>query len=281
MRHQSGWRRWGPAAVCAMGLALVPSGAMGQPADGTATARAAFERGIAAVEREQFADAAAAFEESYRLRAVPVVLFNLAGAYDRMGRVRQAMDTYQRYLREAGGSTSPERLAFVATALERLRGRLATVDVVLTPAGAALTVDGRDETVNPEGLRLDPGDRVFAVSAEGFVTHRETLVLRPGERSTLRLSLAPQVAAQPTPVVQPPRAVTEALVSDARVRPDAPEGASGTDRGGVTRRWWFWTGVGVVTVGATAAVLGALGAFNTQPPPPPGLDYGVNALMAR
>ena len=120
MQHDLGWRcvarGWLLAAVL-----VLPSGALAQTVEGGAAARAAFERGIAAVEREQFADAASAFEASYRLRAVPVVLFNLAGAYDRMGRAREAVETYTRYLREVEPTVSAERVRFVREALRSLR----------------------------------------------------------------------------------------------------------------------------------------------------------------
>lgn len=278
MQHDPGCRSvvrgWMLAAVLAL-----PSVALAQTVEGGSAARAAFERGIAAVEREQFADAASAFEASYRLRAVPVVLFNLAGAYDRMGRARDAQETYTRYLREVEPTVSAERVRFVREALTRLRASLATMEVVVSPPGAVVTVDGRDAAVSADGLRLDPGEHVFAVSSEGHVTHRETRLLRPGERSVLRVSLSRQEAALPASVVVPPRTGTAGPEVDARVRSVPADTVS--DGEGVTRQWWFWTGVGVATVGATMAVLGVLGVFNTQPPPPMGLDYGVNALMAR
>lgn len=95
------------AAALAAALALSPSLAFAQPAAPDAQARAAFDRGIADVDAGRFANAVAAFEESYRLRPAAVVLYNLASAYTRMGRHQQAIATYERYLSEGAPASPP------------------------------------------------------------------------------------------------------------------------------------------------------------------------------
>lgn len=254
-------------------LVLLPGVAAAQPSDPTQAARAAFNRGLGAAREERFAEAATAFEESYRLRPVPVVLFNLAGAYDRMGRVRQAVEYYNRYLREAGSTLAPERVTQVQANVVRLQQQLATVRLVLTPTTARVEVDGRDEPLSPEGLRLEAGEHAFSITALGFSPQRQLLTLQPGERRTLQVRLD-AVATGEAPTATP----AGHTQIDPRVRVSVP-GEHGENS--VVDRWWFWTGVGAVVVGGVVATLAAVGVFNTTAPPPQGVNYSVDALTAR
>lgn len=61
-------------------------------------ARAAFEAGQTAYEAGRFEEAATQFERSFALSQEPDILFNLANAYDRLRRDREALESYRRYL---------------------------------------------------------------------------------------------------------------------------------------------------------------------------------------
>ncbi|MEZ4405150.1 MAG: hypothetical protein R3A52_01480 [Polyangiales bacterium] len=255
-RDLCGWR----SAAFALALTLAPTTALAQ----TEPARAAFDRGMAQVQSEQFALAAASFEESYRLRPVPVVLFNLAGAYDRMGRARQAIETYERYLREAGETLPQERTAFVRDALTRLRGQLSTVTLRVTPRDYAVEVDGRRETPVASALTLDPGRHVLTFTADGHAVARRELDARAGASTeldvTLTASAATNTATPPDPRVS--------LTPSEEGRP-------------VTQRWWFWTGVGVAAAGVAVGIMAAAGVFTSLAPAPDGLSYSVDAVRGR
>jgi len=256
----------------ALGLAASTS-AEAQPEPTSQAARQAFERGMAEAQGARYAQAAEAFEESYRLRPVPVVLYNLAGAYAQNQQPRRAIAAYERYLREGGDTLPAERVAFVQVALTRLRGQLATVRLEVTPTPQGVDVDGHPETPEGDTLRLDPGTRAIALSATGFRREQRTLTLLPGSTLTLRLTLA----AERTTDASARTASTErpGVALDPRTAP-TPERDDG-----LTRQWWFWPGVGVVAVGVTLGVLAAVGVFDRVGPPPDGLDYTVNALTNR
>ncbi len=269
-------------------LSMAPSRVAAQTPDAAVTARIAFDRGIAEARQERFAEAAAAFEESYRLRPVPVVLFNLAGAYDRMGRVRQALDHYLRYLHDAGSTVNSARSAQVQANIARLRVQLAVVQLELTPPTARVEVDGRDSVRTPDGLELEAGEHVVSVSAPGFVSQRQSLTLRLGERRALQVRLEP-VAVEPAPTPAPAVSTTPApLVTqpaeaprptpDPRVQVQPPTDSHETP---VVRRWWFWTGIGAGIVGGAVAGMAAAGVFNVTASPPTGVHYAVDALSSR
>jgi len=242
----------------------------------TAAARAAFERGMAEAQGTRYAQAAAAFEESYRLRPVPVVLYNLAGAYAQDRQLGRAIATYERYLREGGDTLPAERVAFVRDTLTRLRGQRATVRLDVRPTPDAVRVDGQPVQAEGGAVQVDPGERTVEVSAPGHAAAQRTLTLLAGDAFTLRLTLTPTAsAARVGTRGAGPRAATAAGPVDARVAlsPGADEG--------ITRQWWFWPGVGVAAVGVTLGVLAASGVFDRLAPPPEGLDYIVNALTNR
>lgn len=260
-RELCAWR----SVAFALALTLAPRAALAQ----TEPARAAFDRGMAQVQSEQFALAATSFEESYRLRPVPVVLFNLAGAYDRMGRARQAIETYERYLREAGATLPQERTAFVRDALTRLRGQLSTVTLRVTPRDYAVEVDGRREAPVASALTLDPGRHVLTFTADGHAVARRELDARAGASTDLDVTLTPNaVAAETAPG---PRATPDPRVTLTPSEEGRP----------VTQRWWFWTGVGVAAAGVAVGIMAAAGVFNSLAPAPDGLSYSVDAVRGR
>lgn len=265
------------ASVLAALLALTPSLAFAQPAAPDVQARAAFDRGITDVDAGRFANAVAAFEESYRLRPAAVVLYNLASAYTRLGRHQQAIATYERYLSEGGSRLPPDRVQSVRERIAELRRDMPVVVLRIRPAPFSLTVDGRLQAVTGDELALDPGSHLLVATAPSHAAQQREVQLAPGGRVTWEAELAAEaapvvaVATTPAVVMTPARvAVTPHPSQPARPAPSAEPG--------ITSRWWFWTGIGVVVAGGTLAALGASGAFDTTQPPVGGTAYDVSAI---
>lgn len=266
------------ACFFAAALGLAPAMGFAQPVvDPVAAARAAFERGLAEARADRFAAAASAFEESYRLRSAPVVLYNLAGAYARMGNDRRAIETYERYLTEGGTALPDDRVRLVRESIERLRRELATVPMRVDPPDAVVEVDGRVERLQGGALVLDPGMHVCTLSAPGRVSVRRDLRLSSGANSPLEVrldALPPQATPSPVVVrVETPRPV----VTPHPAPVQAPAAASR----GITSQWWFWTGIGVVLAGATVGALAAGGVFTSEEPLVGGTAFNVSAVQGR
>ncbi len=261
---------------------LAPAVASAQNAPVDAEARAAFERGMAETTANRYASAVAAFEESYRLRPVAVVLFNLAAAYSRMGRDQLAIATYERYLTEGGDRVAADRVQWVRTRIAELRRSLPVVVLQLRPATATITVDGRPQEVTGGEIALDPGNHLLVASAPGHAPQQRDLHLAPAARVTWDAQLEP-TAVEPAPAIATaattaPLALRPAATPHPASEPDAPSASSP----GITSRWWFWTGAGLVLAGAaTAIVLGATGAFTTTEGPVGDTAYDVNTLRLR
>ncbi len=266
------------ASVLAAALALTPSLAFSQHAAPDAQARAAFERGIADVDAGRFANAVVAFEESYRLRPVAVVLYNLASTYTRMGRHQQAITTYERYLSEGGSRLPPDRVRSVRERIAELRRELPVVVLRIRPAPFTLTVDGRPQAVTGDELTLDPGSHLLVATAPSHAPQQREVQLAPGGRVTWEAELtAERAPIAPTPTVTPTVARTPARVA-VTPHPSQPDRPAPSAEPAITSRWWFWTGLGVVVTGGTLAALGAVGVFDTTQPPVGGTAYDVSAI---
>jgi tetratricopeptide (TPR) repeat protein len=116
-------------------LALVPTAARAQTPDagvGTAAeaevgvepvadgeARELFERGVEAFDAERYDEALALFLESHALRPSPLVLYNIAVAERRLGRLGDAIAHLEQYL--AGAEPGDARRELILAELEELR----------------------------------------------------------------------------------------------------------------------------------------------------------------
>lgn len=173
------------------------------PATDPATiGRISFDRAVHALEESRFADAALAFEESYRINPVPVVQFNLAYAYRGLGRINDAIQQIERFL-AAPGSTPADRVAAAQTELTTLRGLLVHVQVTRTPADAQLMVDGQIATLVGTELVVDPGHHVLELSRDGYRRARREVDWPAQTRTELSFALelvdiAPRLRIEPS-----------------------------------------------------------------------------------
>jgi hypothetical protein len=200
-----GWPRAHQAHASAARLVLAigallggaaPSRAWAQqqpsPGQGTAAqARALFERGVAALDDGRPRDAIEPLEQSRALRALPVVDYNLGLAYRGAGRYLDAIRAFERYLASPPPQASPADLAAVQRALGELRSGVATLVVNVTPAAAAVLLDGRTVQWAGNTAQVDPGDHVLEAQADGYALERRAVSLPRGARAVVALVLAP------------------------------------------------------------------------------------------
>lgn len=171
----------------ATALTFAPATTLAQtpPDDG---ARVAFNDGMRGLVERRFHDAALAFERSYALRPLPVVLYDLGLAYRGMGRYRAAIDAFSRYLAHPDDAT-PERLAAISDEVRDLERMLVRVTLSVTPIEAAVSVDGRVREGHDPELPLDPGPHAIECSLAGWRSVRREIAGAPGERVEVRCAL--------------------------------------------------------------------------------------------
>lgn len=192
------------AAVLGLLFLLVPWSAAGAedapPDQRRVAARAAFLEAIQLAEAGRWADALAAFTRSDTQKPHPLTAYNMAYCEEVLGHYASARKLLRRAITESGAEARlSDREEAARELLRRVEGRLARVQVTITPVDATLEVDGRPlevevvpgqrprfiaGTLKPGAGRvpptsrfevlLDPGHHVFILSRQG----RSSLVLR-------------------------------------------------------------------------------------------------------
>lgn len=101
--------------------AETPPAEADETADTDEQARTLYLRGDRLYSEGQYEEATAAFQESYELSGRPGLLFNLANAYERLGRLEEALQALQRFAPEAPEHQRATVNARISTLEERLR----------------------------------------------------------------------------------------------------------------------------------------------------------------
>lgn len=232
-------------------------------AQGVPSARESYELGTRELEAHRYATAVEALETSYRLDPVPVVLFNLGLAHQGVGHLRAAIDAFERYAAQAR-DVPPARAEALRQRVEQLRAALCTLAFEGASTSARLLVDGREEPIVDGVARVDPGEHVVELRAAGRATMRQTMHLAPGTREVLRLELAPEPAPRVEPAASPAPPPVPTVVAP-RADVPTPHPRAPAPSPSITSRWWFWTAIGAVAVGALVAGL-AVGLPHTEAP---------------
>jgi hypothetical protein len=184
-----------------------------------AEARAAFVQAVELAKATHWAEALAAYERSAKLRPHAITTYNIGVCRRAMGEYTLARETFVRALAESEAA-SPPQLAESLAANDRayiaeIDGVLATANVQLTPANAAITVDGRPLELRgksgdglpiltagtrapgpgeppPQGnfrVSLNPGTHVFTVSRAGFADAVVNRTFAAASTADLKLDL--------------------------------------------------------------------------------------------
>ena len=151
-----------------------------------------FELGVQAYKRRDFQGALEHLLASNRLVPNRNVTFNVARAYEQMGRYAEAFRHYSEY---RAVETDPERLKVADEALARMRPFVALVRVETDPPGARIYVDRKDlgsRGETPRLLALDPGTHEIIVDREGYHEAQASSVsLVVGREASVALELEP------------------------------------------------------------------------------------------
>jgi len=207
----------------------------------TETARRYFEAGVAAMQRQDWAEAVNGFENSERLRRTASVSLNLGIARHRLGRLLEARAALNDFLANATPAQHAQHDAEVGRLVSEIGRRLGRIRLTeLRPTSSTVTVDGQPAVLNDaRELTVNPGEHRLRAEADGFVTREETIPVAEGATRPVALVLVPVAA-----VVPPARAAE-------------PSATPAATSGSLVTRWWFWTGIAVVAAGVTVGVVAA------------------------
>jgi tetratricopeptide (TPR) repeat protein len=204
--------RTGRIAGVVLILALLLGGpARADPDGDRALARRRYDEGLAAVDRGDLEEALAAFQEAYRLRPHPLVLYNVGQAYAALGRPREAVEALERYLKEAGSTAPADRRETVAQQILALKAKLPPPPQSPPPPAPILPSD--TELSSPAAVARPSNAGAYGLTAGGLAILGGALGLRLWNDGRYRQwqsdsgSLSRAV---------PPRSAAEAEVIDAQ-----------------------------------------------------------------
>jgi hypothetical protein len=230
-----------------------------------ASARALFEEGVALGEQGDWAGAEDRFRRARTLRASPVITYNLASALVERGKLVEASEILRSVDGEA--KAEPELQRSARRLRDELAGRIGrlTVSVIGFSRGDRVQLDEADLLDAQLGVEIpiDPGSHQLRALRAGHLLVSRRVLVASGGNEKVSLNV-------PT-LFAPPRAVANATLigtdqADSSGPDVAPRAATAPsdERPGITSRWWFWTGLGVVAVGAVAVGV-ALAAGSAKP----------------
>jgi tetratricopeptide (TPR) repeat protein len=224
-------------------LLLMAAGAQAQakPGErGAATvddqeARDLFRLGKQAFDEGRYERALKYFKDAYDLSGRAALQFNIGTVLDRLRRDREAIEAYQSYLTQTPDATNRSAVEERVRWLQDAQSKPAAVESTPSQPPASAV----QPAATAPSLPAAPPPQAAA--------------------STPQASAAPPPEAEP-PVPSPAETARAAVASEPAGAPARDSAPASTP---VTSRWWFWTGLGAVAVGAV--VLGvALGSSSSK-----------------
>lgn len=290
-----------PAPPAPSAPAPAPAPAPQPPED---EAKRHFDQGVALFNDGNYSAALAEFEQAYKLRPQPFVLYNIALTQKSLFRYTDAIASLQKFLDESQ-NLAPEKRAEATQIIAEMKALLADVTLEITPANATIAIDGRvvGQTPIEKPVSIAAGTHKLEVTADGYEPQKRDLMITAGVplKITLELkaivktgkvrinSAAPRAmvsidgkAIGPVPVEVELEAGghrLEVIADNYQTRRDELVVAAGQTRQlDVTldkivrqkkawyKHWYVWAGAGAVLVGgATACTLA--GCFDSRQSP--------------
>jgi len=249
------------------------------------TAESIKKIGDAAFLDGRHAEALGHYQRSYAKSPDPALLYNIGRCHQELGDYPKAHDYFTRFAVEA----PPEMRAKVPLLKDRIASiaaKIATVKIAANVVGAKVTINGVlvGESGTLDALRVNAGRLVIEASKDKYFPEKQTIDAPGGtttsislvllERQTsgvLRLSsnvVGAAVSVDGKTVGNPPLELTVPAgthtITASRVGYEPYSGSVLVPAGGskdhvvvlaatpgITSKWWFWTGIGVVVVGGT------------------------------
>lgn len=197
-----------------MGAAVVTTTVAASPDDAAAQtptaaqrdeAKRRFQAGLDLFREGNYPASLVEFKRAYDTAPNYNVLYNIGQVYFQLQDYVDASKYLSQYLDEGGKRITPARRAEVEADLEKLKMRIAQVNVVTNVPGAQILVDDEPLGVTPlpQPVLVSAGRRVFSATREGRQSVRKTVEVAGGDRLDVQLDL-PELAPGQVPTPLPP-----------------------------------------------------------------------------
>jgi len=170
------------ALVTLLAAALSSSPALADDGD---KAKEHFLKGKALVEEGAHDKAIIEFEASYKLKPVPIVLYNIGICYDELHRYADAAKYYTLYLAGAE-DVSKELKAQVEARIKKIKQFIGSLNLVVTEEGAEIIVDGKLVGLTPfEVIFLETGEHDLLLRRTGLPDFTKKFTIVSGETTKI------------------------------------------------------------------------------------------------
>lgn len=157
-------------------------------------AKARYMKGVELHEEGDFQAALIEFKKSYELLPNFHVLFNIGQEYFQLGDYVNAMKTFQQYLDDGGKRVPADKKDQVVRDLEKLKARVATINVKINVQGAEVRVDDQlQAVVLPGSVLVSTGRRKLEFSKSGYKTVTRSEDFAGQETREIVIDLQPEV----------------------------------------------------------------------------------------
>lgn len=182
----------GAPAVAVLGLAT-PAAAQPGAAQRSEEAKQRYMKGVELHDEGDYQSALIEFRRSYELVPNFNVLFNVGQEYFNLADYANALKTFQQYMEEGGKRIPPNRKEQVEGYIEKLKSRVATMNVKVNVQGAELRIDDQViAAVIPGNVLVSTGKRRIEVSKQGFRTQTKTEEFAGQETKEVSFELQPE-----------------------------------------------------------------------------------------
>ncbi len=154
-------------------------------------ARTRFDRGVELYRTGAYGAALVEFKRTYELAPNPKVLYNIGQTCYQLADFAGALDAFEKYMRLS--DLAPEKRAETATEIEKLRGLVAKVQVIINEDDAEVRLDDVVVGTSPisQPIIVNTGRHRVSVSKNGRQPVSKTIDLASSEQATLRVELSP------------------------------------------------------------------------------------------
>lgn len=161
-------------------------------------ARELFTQGQAAYETGDYESAVRSWQQAYDLDPRPLLQYNLAQAYERLGQLDRAVAAYRVYVDNTPGDDP--RAQNARARIASLEQRVGQTSIRLTGGleGAAISVDGADRgrLPRPDPLRVEPGSHRIVVTAPGYEDFVSVVAVSAGQTAEVPVEMRPREAGE-------------------------------------------------------------------------------------
>ena len=166
--------------------------AAASPAIAQEDARTLFQQGQTAYAQGDYEAAIRDWSRAWELDPRPLLQFNLSQAFERLGRIEEAVGALDQYLAHSDAADEHQADARARQAMLRERIERTSIHLVGGPDGAVILVDGEDHgrTPHPDAFRVRPGSHSIVVRAEGYADFTASVVVPAGDTAEVQVTLS-------------------------------------------------------------------------------------------